>query len=44
MESEFINVTQGDKIVDQYASDFLQLSRFAPAMVADEEDKANRLQ
>jgi len=44
MEKEFIDLTQGDKTVDQYASDFLRLSRFAPSMVADEEDKANRLQ
>lgn len=42
IEKEFINLTQGNMIVDEYASEFLRLSRFAPAMVADEEDRANR--
>ena len=42
MEQQFINLRQGSRMADEYASEFLRLSRFAPYMVANEEDRANR--
>ena len=42
MAEQFIRLQQGDKSVDQYAAEFLRLSRFAPYMIADEEDRASR--
>jgi len=44
MEQQFINLRQGSRMVDEYTSEFLRLSQFAPYMVADEEDRANRFQ
>jgi len=44
MEEQFIGLKQGNKSVDEYAADFLRLSRFAPYMVTDEEKRANRFQ
>lgn len=44
MEEEFISLKQQEKTVDEYATEFLMLSRFAPSMVADEGDRANRFQ
>ena len=44
MEQQFINLQQGSRSIDEYAAKFLRLSRFAPYMVAEEEDRANRFQ
>lgn len=44
MQSQFINLKQRDKNVESYAAEFLRLSRFAPQMVADEADRADRFQ
>jgi len=44
MEEQFIGLKQGNKSVDEYAADFLRLSRFAPYMVTDEEKRASRFQ
>ena len=44
MEQQFINLRQESHSIDEYAAEFLRLSRFAPYMVADEEDRANRFQ
>ena len=44
MEKQFLDLKHEDKTVDGYAAEFLRLSRFAQAMVAHEEDKANRFQ
>jgi len=44
MEEQFIRLRQGNKSVDEYAAEFLRLSRFAPYMVTDEEKRANRFQ
>ena len=37
MEDQFIRLQQRDQTVDEYAAEFLRLSRFAPYMVANEE-------
>lgn len=44
MEKEFSDLKQQNKTVDRYVTDFLRLSRFALAMIADEEDKVNHFQ
>ncbi|XP_057983529.1 uncharacterized protein LOC131168221 [Malania oleifera] len=36
---EFFNLTQGRLTIQQYATKFLELSRFAPSMVPDEYQK-----
>ena len=36
-----MNLRQWDRTIDAYAAEFVRLSRFAPMLVADEEDKAN---
>ena len=40
MEEQFIRLQQRDKSVDEYAIEFLRLSRFAPYMISDEEKRA----
>jgi len=40
IERQFINLNQGGRTVDQYATEFTRLSRFAPYMVAQEGDRA----
>lgn len=40
---EFANLVQGLMIVDEYAAKFMELSRFAPHLILDEEKKANKL-
>lgn len=42
MEQQFINLKQGRRTVDEYAAEFVCLSRFAPYMVVDKEDRAHR--
>jgi hypothetical protein len=42
MEEQFIKLQQWNKSVDEYAAEFLRLSRFAPYMVAKEENRASR--
>jgi len=44
MEEQFIRLQQRDQTVDEYAAEFLRLSRFAPYMVANEENRASRFQ
>ena len=44
MEEKFIRLQQRDQTVDEYAAEFLRLSRFAPYMVANEENRARRFQ
>ena len=44
MEEQFIKLQQWNRSVDEYAAEFLRLSRFAPYMVADEEKRASRFQ
>ena len=44
MEQQFINLRQLGYTVDEYTVEFLMLSRFTSYMVADEEDRAHRLQ
>ena len=44
MEEQFIRLQQGNRSVDEYAAEFLRLSRFAPYMVTDEEKRASRFQ
>ena len=41
MAQQFINLRQWSRMVDEYAAEFLRLSRFAPHMVAEDEDPAN---
>jgi len=36
MEQQFINLRQESRMVDEYAAEFLRLSRFAPYMLAEE--------
>jgi len=42
MERRFTSLTQGSRSVDDYAAEFTRLSRFAPALVADEATRARR--
>ena len=42
MEEEFIRLQQQNQFVNEYAVEFLRLSRFAPYMVTDEEKWASR--
>jgi len=42
IEKQFINLRQGSQTVNEYTTEFLRLSRFAPYMVAEDEDRANR--
>jgi len=42
MERRFTNLIQGNRSVDDYAAEFTRLSRFAPALVADEATRARR--
>ena len=44
MEEQFIRLQQLNRSVDEYAAEFLRLSRFAPYMVSDEEKRASRFQ
>ena len=44
MEEQFIRLQQWNQSVDEYAAEFLRLSRFAPYMVANEEKRASRFQ
>jgi len=44
MEEQFIRLRQRNKSVDEYAAEFLRLSRFAPYMITDEEKRASRFQ
>ena len=44
MEEQFIRLHQRNRSVDEYAAEFLRLSRFAPYMVTDEEKRASRFQ
>jgi hypothetical protein len=41
MEERFCQLRQYDMSVDAYAVEFARLSRFAPSMVTDEEDRAH---
>ena len=42
MAEQFMKLQQWNKIVDEYAVEFLRLSRFAPKLVSDEADRAER--
>ena len=44
MEDQFMKLQQWNKTVDEYATEFLRLSRFAPKLVAEEADRAERFQ
>jgi len=44
MEQQFVNLRQGSRTVNEYAAEFLSLSRFAPYMVGKDENQANRFQ
>lgn len=41
---EFYNLVQGNMTVAQYETKFTELLRYAPHMVADEEEKAKKFQ
>uniref|UniRef100_A0A2N9II25 Retrotransposon gag domain-containing protein n=1 Tax=Fagus sylvatica TaxID=28930 RepID=A0A2N9II25_FAGSY len=43
-EREFIKLEQGNIIVSQYKAEFARLARFAPTLVADEDNKARRFE
>jgi len=43
-EGEFMQLQQGNMSVLEYASKFMELSRFAPTFVADERLKINRFE
>ena len=42
MEADFLKLVQGDKSVMEYEATFTALSRFATALVADEQSKCRR--
>ena len=44
MREQFMKLKQWDKTVDRYAAEFTRLSRFAPTLIAEEEDKASQFQ
>ena len=44
MEEQFIRLQQLNRSVDEYAAEFLRLSRFAPYIVSDEGKQASRFQ
>ena len=44
MVEQFIRLQQWNRSVNEYATEFLRLSRLAPYMVADEEKRASRFQ
>ena len=44
MEEQFIKLKQWKNSVDEYAIEFLRPSRFAPYMVAEEENQASQFQ
>ena len=44
MEEQFIRLQQWNRSVDEYAAEFLRLSRFAPYIVTDKEKRASRFQ
>ena len=44
MAEQFIKLQQGNKTIDEYASEFLRLSHFAPKFVTEEADRAERFQ
>ena len=44
MQNQFMHLKQRDRSVEVYAAEFLRLSRFAPKMVEDEADRADRFQ
>ena len=44
MEEQFIRLQQLNRSVDEYAAEFLRLSRFASYMVTDEEKRASKFQ
>ena len=44
MEEHFIRLQHRDRTVDEYATEFLRLSRFAQYMMADEENRVSRFQ
>jgi len=41
MEEQFIRLQQWNRSVDEYAAEFLRLSRFAPYMMSDEEKQVS---
>ena len=42
MEEQFIRLQQKDQTVDEYAAEFIRLSRFVPYIMANEENRASR--
>ena len=44
MARQFMNLIQGSLSVDAYATEFSRLSRFAPNLVATEDDKARKFE
>jgi hypothetical protein len=44
MEQQFIHLRQRERLVEEYAVEFLRLSRFAPNLVKEEEERADRFQ
>jgi hypothetical protein len=44
LQHQFMNLKQMDRSVEAYAAEFIRLSRFAPKMVEDEVDRAERFQ
>ena len=42
MLKQSVSLKQGNRTVDEYAAEFIRLSRFAPRLVEDEEDKGNQ--
>lgn len=44
MRTKFLELQQGDQTVDAYITEFVKLSRFAPALVVDEVKWAHMFQ